>query len=202
MRTIFLSLVAALALTSCVGIDSKMVVRADGSGTIDLTYRISQMIADLGKTGTEQVPLPLPVTREDFERGLAGAAGVQLRGFARTQNEKDIIIKAQISFDRVESLAQVAAFRAEAPSLVTSEGRHTLSQLIVKGTRQEMSPDSLQMMDTFFQGYAISVSVEAPAAIQSTTLGTVSPDKRTLTYNASVKDLATAKNDVVLSLTW
>ncbi len=202
MRTIFLSLVAALALTSCVGIDSKMVVRADGSGTIDLTYRISQMIADLGKTGTEQVPLPLPVTREDFERGLAGVPGVQLRGFARTQNEKDIIIKAQISFDRVESLAQVAAFRAEAPSLVTSEGRHTLSQLIVKGTRQEMSPDSLQMMDTLFQGYAISVSVEAPAAIQSTTLGTVSPDKRTLTYNASVKDLATAKNDVVLSLTW
>jgi hypothetical protein len=202
MRKLLLPLIGVICLCSCVGIESRLVVRADGSGTLDLTYRVSQMIADLGRSGSEKVDLPLPVTKEDFERGLQGVSGVRVSGFSRAENEKDITIHVQLSFDSIDSLSRVAAFHGESLSLSTSGTRHTFTQLVTKAETEEMSQDSLQMLDTFFDGYSISLAIEAPSPIQAYTIGKLSTDKRTLTYTASVKELVTAKSDVVLSLSW
>jgi hypothetical protein len=202
MRKIFFLLLGVALLCSCVGIDSKLFVRADGSGTLDLTYRVSQMIVDLGRSGTEKVDLPLPITKEDFQRGLQDVPGVRLSGFSRSENEKDITIHVQLAFDSVDALSRVAAFRGESLSIAVSGGQHTFTQTVAKAAAAEMSQDSLQMLDTFFNGYTISLSFEAPAPIQSFSLGQLSQDRKTLTYTATVKDLVTAKKDVVFSVSW
>jgi hypothetical protein len=202
MRRLCILSAALFLLCSCIGIDGKLVIRTDGSGTLDLSYRVSQIVTDIGRAGAQESPLPLPVTKEDFERGVGGVFGVRLASFSRSENEKDISIHAVIGFDSVSALAQVAAFRDEAPSLTVSGGSHTYSQLIVKATSDQPSADTQAMLDALFSGYKVSLSVEAPAQIQTYTLGTLSPDKRTLSYSASVKDLVITTKDIVMSLSW
>jgi hypothetical protein len=128
MRRLILILAAVLLLCSCIGVDSKMTIRSDGSGTLELTYRISQAVADLGRSGADKGPLPLPVTREDFERGIAGVQGVTLKSISRTENETDITIRAVLGFDSVDSLAKAAAFRDAPPSVAVSGTLHNFSQ--------------------------------------------------------------------------
>jgi hypothetical protein len=202
MRRLISVLAMFLALCSCIGIDSKLTIRSDGTGTLELTYRIAQTVADLGRSGADKGPLPLPVSREDFERGLAGIKGVELKSIARTENETDITIRAVFAFDSIDSLAKIPAFSDAPPSVQVSGTRHTFSQLLAKAADQEMNQDSLQMLDAFFEGYAIKLIFEVPLAIQSYSLGTLSADKKTLTFTAPVKDLATARKDVAMSFTW
>ncbi len=202
MRKIVLLLCAVAFLTSCIGIESRLVLRSDGSGTLDLNYRISQLVADLGRSGSAKGVMPLPVTREDFQRGTQGAAGVTLTGFSRSENEKDITIRAQLAFNRIESLAALEAFREESPRVTVSGVTHTYTQLVVKAADKPVSKDSMEMVDTFFDGYKVSLSVETPLPIKSFTLGKLSSDKKTLTFEAPVRDLVAAEKDVVLSLSW
>ncbi len=195
-------LVSVLLLASCIGIDGKMTIRSDGSGILELTYRVSQTIADLGRSGADKGPLPLPVSREDFERGIAGVEGVELRSISRSETENDVTIHAVLAFNSVESLARVAAFQDAPPVITVSGSRRTFTQSITKASDQPISQESLEMLDAFFDGYSIKLVFEAPSAIQSHSLGTLSGDKRTLTYSSTIKDLVTAKTDVEMSFSW
>jgi hypothetical protein len=58
------------------------------------------------------------------------------------------------------------------------------------------------MIDAFFDGYSVTIDVQTPSPIQSSTIGVVSPDKKELTFTAPIKDLVVSKNDVVISLSW
>ncbi len=202
MRRCVLLLAAVLTLGSCVGIDSRMSIRADGSGTVALTYKVSQLVADLGRPSSDPPMAPLPIYREDFERGLQGVSGVALKSFQRIVSQKDITIRAEVSFDKVESLGKIAAFRDAAPILTSSGGRHTLTQTLVRAAPAELSEDSLQMIDTLFDGYTVSLGIQTPSPIQSSSAGVLSADKKELTFSAPVRDLVASKTDVVITLSW
>jgi hypothetical protein len=202
MRRLILVLVAAAALASCVGVESTITLSPNGSGTLSLMYRVSQFVADMGSSTTEKTAVPLPLSREDFLRGLQDARGVSLKSFRRTADEKDIIITAELAFDSVDSLAKLAAFHDALPSLTSTGGRKTFTQPIVKAAAAEMTPDTLQMIDAFYSDYAVAVRVHAPSPILSSSVGELSADKRTVTYTASVKDLIVSKRDVVMTVTW
>ncbi len=203
MRKIALLCVASLFLLSCVGVDSRLSIRDNGSGTLVLTYRVSQLVADLGVSGSEKGVVPLPLSRSDFERALESSKGkVTLTRFDRTENEKDIIIRAELSFDSLESLAQVEAFRGQDLKTGSEGSLQTFSQLIAHAPARPVTDESLRMIDAFFSGYDLTFRVEAPRPIKNNSLGTLSPDGRTLTYSTSIHDLVRTKSDVTLSFGW
>ena len=96
MRKMAALFIAAVLLTSCIGIDSRLSIREDGSGTLALTYRVSQLVADVGlsETGTSAVPLPL--TRADFDHSLEASGG------------KVRITKSDQIFDQIARLLDAA----------------------------------------------------------------------------------------------
>jgi hypothetical protein len=203
MRKILTLCIVSVFLISCVGIDSTMTVKGDGSGTLLLNYRVSQLVADLGATTSEKGIVPLPLARVDFERSLQAAQGkVRLTRFERTENEKDISIRVELSFDSIDALAKVDAFHDAELKLATDGQRHTFSQLIAHAPAQPVTDDSLRMIDAFFDGYGLTFVIEAPQPIQEFTLGTLSSDKRVLTYTTSIKDLVRTRSDLVLSAGW
>jgi hypothetical protein len=194
---------AAVLLTSCIGIDSRLSIREDGSGTLALTYRVSQLVADVGlsETGTSAVPLPL--TRGDFDHSLEASGGkVRITKFDRSEDERDITIKVELAFDSFDALAHLDAFRDANLSLTRSGGHGTFSQLIAKPPAESLNQESQQMLDALFSDYSLSFVVEAPQPIQSSTLGTLSADKKTLTYRATVKDVVTTGSDLLLTASW
>ncbi len=203
MRKIAVLCAASLFLLSCVGIDSRLTVRDDGSGTLVLAYRVSQLVANLGVSSSEGGVVPLPLSKSDFERSLESSKGkVRLTGFSRSENEKDITIKAELSFDSLEALSEVDAFHGQEVKVGTDGSRHTFSELIARAPGRPVSEESLRMIDAFFSGYDLTFRIEAPQPIQANSLGTLSDDKRTLTYSTSIRDLVSAKSDVILRIDW
>ena len=203
MRKIAALCLASALLVSCVGIDSALTIRDNGSGTLVLTYRVSQLVADLGDSRSEKGIVPLPLSRSDFERSLEGAKGkVRLARFDRSENEKDITIRAEIAFESLDALSQVEAFRDAELKATSSGTRHTFSQLIARAPEEPVSEDTLRMIDSFFDGYNLTFAIEVPQPIQANSLGTVSSNKRVLTYTTNIKDIERTKSDIVLTVGW
>jgi len=193
---------ALILLSSCVGIDARFVIRENGAGTLSLTYRVSQELVELGQTGSEKAGVPLPLSEADFRRSLDSARGVRLASFHRSENAKDLTVSAQIAFDSIEALANLPAFQDAGLSLTTEGGRHTLSQVISRAPREPVSEDSLEMVDALFDGYDLAWSIEVPRAIQSSTRGMLSADRRTLTYRTSITEILRSAADIDLSVSW
>jgi hypothetical protein len=203
MRKIVGLCLASLFLLSCVGIDSTMTIKDNGSGTLVLSYRISQMVTQLGESTTGSSAVPLPVSRADFDRALANAKGkVRLTKFDRSENEKDITIRAELAFDSLDALSQVDSFKDAALTTSLNGSRHTLTQTIAKAVKTAPTADTQRMMDELFDGYALTFKIQTPSAILSAPLGTLSADKKTLTYTVSAKDVIGTTSDIVLSLSW
>ncbi len=202
-KAALVSIVAAVLLSSCVGIDSRLAIRQNGSGTLALTYRVSQLVVNLGNPVDGKGVVPLPLSRADFERSLANAGGkVRLTRFDRSENQKDVIIRAELAFDSLDALAQLDAFQS-AQIRVSSDGTaHTFSQLIAKAPAEPVTDDSLRMVDAFFGGYDLTFTIEAPQPVKTNSIGTLSSDKRILTYTTSVGDIVRTKSDIVLSMSW
>ena len=202
MRKIVLLCLALAFLTSCIGIDSRLTIRSNGSGTLQLTYRISQLVANLGLS-TGKSAIPLPVTRADFDRSLAASGGkVRLTRFDRSESEKDITIRVEMSFDSLDALASVDAFHDADLKWGTEGSTHTFSQVIARTLTPPLSDDSRRMLETLFDGYEMSYVLEAPQPIQASTLGSLSADKRTLTYTTKIQDVMTTSKDLVMSARW
>jgi hypothetical protein len=190
-------------LSSCIGIDSTLTIRDNGSGTLQLTYRISQLVADLGVSSTGKAVIPLPVSRPDFERSLAATNGkVRLTAFDRSENEKDITIRAEISFDSLDALAKVDAFHDASLTMGTDGPRRTFSQVVARAPKQPLSADSMRMLEALFDGYDLSFVLVTPQPIQDSTLGTLSSDKKTLSYKTTIKDVVSTTQDLVMSARW
>jgi len=198
-----LCIIAAAFLTSCIGIDSRLTIRDNGSGTLTLIYRVSQLVVNLGSPIDGKNVVPLPLSRADFDRSLEGAAGkVRLTQFDRSEDQNDVTIRAELAFDSLDALAQLDAFRGADIHAAVDGDTYTFSQLIAKAPREPITDDSLRMVDAFFGGYDLAFRVEAPRPVKSNSLGTLSDDKRTLTYKTTIEDLVRTKNDVVLSMSW
>ena len=194
---------AVLLMVSCVGIDSRLSIKDNGSGTLTLAYRVSQSVAQLGLSTSGKSVIPLPLSRADFERSLAQANGkVRLTKFDKSENEKDITIKAELSFDSLEALSQVEAFRDADLKAGTDGTRRTLSQVIARVMPTPLTDESTRMVDALFAGYDLSFTVETPRPMQSASLGTLSGDKKSLVYKTTVIDVLKTKTDLVLSFSW
>ena len=203
MRKLVVLCCALVLLTSCIGIDSRMTIRDNGSGTLSLTYRVSQLVTELGVSSTGRSAIPLPLSRTDFDRALAATAGtVRLTSFDRSENQKDITIRAQLAFDSVDALAKIDAFHDADLKLASQGSDRTFSQLVARAPRQPLTDDSKRMLDALFDGYDLRFVLEAPRPIKDSSLGTLSADKRTLTYTTSVKDALSTARDLVLSASW
>ncbi|MGA2378301.1 MAG: hypothetical protein ABSG85_03250 [Spirochaetia bacterium] len=203
MRKIVALCFTLALLSSCIGVDSRLTVRDNGSGTLQLTYRISQLVADLGVSSTGRSAIPLPVSRSDFERSLAASNGkVRLTRFDKSEDEKDITIRAEIAFDSLDSLAKIDAFHDAELKWGTEGSRRTFSQVVARTPRQPLSDDSRRMLEALFDGYDLSFVVVAPQPITDSTLGTLSADKKTLTYKTTIKDVMTTTQDLVMTARW
>jgi hypothetical protein len=203
MRKIVILCLTLVFLASCISIDSRLTIRENGSGTLQLIYRVSQLVANLGLSSTGKSAIPLPVTRSDFERSLEASSGkVRLTRFDRSENERDITIRVELSFDSMEALGKVDAFKDADLKWGTDGSLHTFSQLVARALTPPLNDDSKRMLETLFDGYELSYVLEAPHPIRDASLGTLSADKMTLTYTAKIQDIMMTPEDLVMRARW
>ncbi len=202
MRRLVLLAVCALLLCSCVGIDSALTIRADGSGTLAISYRVARALADLGKTDDALRTVPLPVERRDFEQALASAPGVKLERYSMSVGDQDVTVRASLSFDRISSLARLGPLSASGLAVQESGGHGTFTDTLYRASQPAPDADALTMVDDLFQGYDVALELTAPAPITAHSVGTLSTNGRTLSWRATVPELLRGGKDVVLTASW
>jgi len=191
-----------LILVSCIGVETTISFNENGSGKLSIKYRISKMVVNLGSSDEETPVVPLPVSEKDFKRSIESAQGLTLLSFKQSEDENDIYITANIGFDKIENFKEMKGFSSMPATLKQKGNSFSFSQRIASKPEEIPDKDSLEMIDTLFKGYKISFTVTAPKEIQSHNLGTLSADKKSVTYSVPVTDLLKIKEDIYLTLAW
>jgi hypothetical protein len=192
LTRLFVPALAVLCLCSCIGVESQILLNRDGSGTLLLSYRVSQFFR-------EDPGLPLPVSGEEFQRVVQAAPGLRLAALSQRQDEQDLYIAARIAFDRVESL-NVLGNRLELSN--TPEGSIFRQRLYPGQPAGGIPAESLGMIETFFSGYVLSFELSSPAPIRSYASGQLSEDGRSLRYQTTIAELLKQKDEVTLEVIW
>jgi len=202
-KNIILMLPVIFILSSCLGIESRMALKRDGSGTLTFNYKISRMIKDLELQNGGGGVLPLPVSEEDFRRAAESTEGVRLSSVKQTEDEENIYIEARLEFDRVEALNELSAAGQMEMAYNAGSGTQKFRQVISSGTGgEEVSAETLSMLEAFFAGYELSFVIATPTPIRSHSLGSLSEDEKQLTYVVTIPELFRTPQDRILEVEW
>jgi hypothetical protein len=171
---------AALTLmNSCLGAAADISIRADGSGTIALEYRVSQMLESLGRLdGNEKWPT-IPVGRADFERSLTRIPGLRLSSFSakdvpHSSGGRDLLTKVVLDFKDAAALTAFLDSAGSHASLVqetrNAQTANVLRLVVLDRSDDLVNADLISLLREVSAGYELSISVSAPknAAISTT----------------------------------
>ncbi|MBN1797840.1 MAG: hypothetical protein JW822_04660 [Spirochaetales bacterium] len=191
-----------LLFSGCIGIESSMKINENGSGTVLLKYKVSQLLVSMGQTETEgEKQVPLPLTEEDFRQTIEKAPGLTLLSINQEETESDVLIRAEIAFTDMESLSKSEVFADMPISFRNNGNNYIFSQLLTEGS-EEMTEEQRQAMEDFFQGYELAFIITAPRKIVNYNRGELSQDQRTLTYNITMLQLLELTERTELTLSW
>lgn len=158
-------LASALLLISCVGIDSKVKISANGSGTVTAEYRLSQELVAFGELEANKSVLPVPLSRADLEKSLAGAKGLSLKSWSSSASGTDLVIKASIDFDSLDSLVFYLDPKGELAKHESLEGGKHRIVFSLGDKMPPLDPDMKAVATQSFMPYSFRFSVEAPSPI-------------------------------------
>jgi len=192
-------------LTSCVDIEMRFVMRRDGSGRLELSYRVPREATTLLDSVDGVPAVPLPIDRADFEASLAGADGIRLRRFRRTDEGEEVRIEARIDFDSVDALRAVPGFANLPVSFTASgDGGGELSQRVVPARPAGVAPDEsmVELLQALAGDFRVTFVVVAPRDIQAADGATIDADGRTARLSRSLADYLAEAGPVDLTVRW
>jgi len=198
----FIVILTVVLLSSCIGIKSEILLRQDGTGVLTLSYKISQFMKNID-AGREEKQLPLPVNEEEFVRTAEGIEGLRLTDIDEREDEENVYIRAELEFDSVDAVNALGRAGQIGISLENQGNTNTFRQVIFAGQEgEEITEDSLEMIETFFQGYDLVYAITVPSQVKSHSLGDLSADGRTVTYTITVPEILKASQPLVLEVAW
>ncbi|MBL8966597.1 MAG: hypothetical protein JNG85_06280, partial [Spirochaetaceae bacterium] len=192
---------AAILLSSCIGLDARATVSADGSGRLKLAYRVSKMFVSLDALEGSERLLPLPLSREEFDRAALGVAGLEVLSYSRKETEDDLAVEAELAFASPAVLAAFLDPKGERASYVESGGERRLKLTLAPGAAA-LSPDLERLVKAAFEPYAINLAVRAPSALKSAGIGKTSRDGVEASYSSPAATLASSRSPVVWEIRW
>lgn len=195
-----LCIVAATALLlGCLSVETVLHIDADGSGTIELTYRIDREAYNLGVFDQDSSIRPLPVTRADFTRAATHTDGIALDryGIEDDQELGQVIVRARIAFDSIRALNEFYAPGATPFSLAAGGGRTHFTQLLIPGGG---APDSSLADD--LERYTLTFSINAPATIVTASFGDVAENGHSVTAHVTLAEIASRQTPLIWEVEW
>ncbi|GAB1484446.1 hypothetical protein MASR2M78_32640 [Treponema sp.] len=197
----FLLVLIVPLLVSCVGVEANIEINANGSGIINLKYRVSRMVESMGKLDGNEKYLPLPVGRVDFERTVARINGLSLNSFSSKLEEKDLVINASLAFSDPSVLSAFLDASGRTAKYQSQSGTSSLSLLLAEGGGP-LDVDLERLVNTVFEGYSIDITIKTPSLPSSNAVGTVAAANRIAAFKMPVADLLSSQKPINWDLTW
>lgn len=186
---------------SCLAIDADIEVKTDGSGVMNLSYRISRTVESMGKLDGNERWLPLPVGEADFERSLSRIGALELEAFKTTQDERDVRVEAMVSFDTVEALVAFLSANGRTARLTRDDDRTSLS-LRLSDNAGPLDSDLVELVKVLFADYDIRIRFQTPTRLSSSGVSLVTEDERQVVFQAPASDILTSTEEIMWTLAW
>ena len=156
-----LSAGAALFLAaSCLGAGADITLKRDGSGTMNLEYRLSRVAESLGKQDCNENWPPVPLGRADFERTVRRIDGLSLRSFSTRAEGQDVVYRAGLGFS-----GPAALVRFLDPSGISAftpgEDRNRLT-LVIPGGGGQSGAELADLFRELSAGYSLELRFSLP----------------------------------------
>ena len=192
-----------LILSGCLGIRSNIAIKANGTGTITMEYRISQAIQSIGRLDGNASSPTIPVSKEDFERSIIRIPGLKLLLFKTKTNDKDIIVTIKLRFDDLNTLVNFLDATGQRASIVQNESSNHLTLTLTDD--HSIDPQLLTLAALASSGYMFEMHFSMP---KNGTLTLVDSQGRTIeglrgtSVSIPMPKLLSYKDGVQLELVW
>ncbi len=199
-----LKLITAAALiavlTSCIDIETSIQMNEDGGGTAAVSYSVSKLVMELGRLGDDDSFSPLPVSETDFLATAAMIPGMEVRSVSVREDETAVNIESEFEFDSAEALSAFFSPGTENGPSLTREGEETVFRYTLFTAAEEISDESMKMVESFFAEDEIILRLRAPSDINSVSLGTV--EGNTAVYSATILEIFSENKDILWEVRW
>jgi len=150
-----------IVLSSCFGVDADITLNANGSGTINLEYRVSQSLDALGRLDGNERWNTIPVGRADFERTVDRLPDIRLLSFSSRQDARDIIISARMEFSSIQGLLAFLDAGGRRSSFSGNAGSGRMAFTLSEGAAVS-NPELARLIAGISEGYAVRMSMTFP----------------------------------------
>lgn len=202
LSKIALLVALVVLLFGCLGANTTITIREDGSGEVEIDFQISKLIAHLGNEPSRFPSLSLPITREEVTAAIDAIPGASLADYSRSDAAEDVVVGLRIGFDDLETLEALFS-RLDGPdlSVVAGENGTTIFELTLYNGLESPPDESVaEMIRAFFSDYELVWTLEAPTVIVTASQGQV--DGRRVTVEYDTDDILLSTQPVVWNLDW
>ncbi len=200
-----IALASSIVLGSCLGVDARAKVAASGSGSVDLRYTISRDLVEFGELEGNKAMLPVPISKEDFERGLAPYPTLKLESWTQKDSGTDRVVDARVSFTDLRALATMLDPRGTLASYKAEGGRNTLSMSFGE-QMAALDAETESLAREAFTPYSMKLSLQTPSppiASVSAHAGVKSwIEGATARFESPMTVIALSPEPVVWTVTW
>lgn len=196
---------STILFSSCMGMETTIVINSQNSGTITAEYRLSEELVNFGALEANKSLLPIPITKADFENSLASAKGLKLLSWSSGKNGTDTTIKSVISFDSLEALMQYL----DPQGKMARYSATSVENSIWFSLGDSVPPMDEQMKNIAreaFAPYMFKFTISAPSKIlkansSSSVISSVVDGKKAV-FSGKMQDIITSSEAPVLELGW
>jgi hypothetical protein len=205
LRPAIAAVAALLLAASCLGAGAEITLKQDGSGAMNLEYRLSRAAESLGKQdGNDNWPL-LPLGRADFERTIRRIDGLSLRSYSARPEGKDLVYRARIGFSSPAALLRFLDPSGKS-AFTPGEDRNRLSLVIPRGG--QISPELRDLFRELSEGYALELRFSLPREAElslrpSLPAGAeIQGRGKKVFFKAPLSGILEGSGDLIIDLVW
>jgi len=198
-----------LVFNSCIGLSMDIQMRKDGSGKINMEYRVSNMAETIGKfDGNENWPI-VPVGRADFERSVSRIPGIRIASFSSSEKQKDVVTDVTLEFDNPQALLKFLD-----PSGTRARYYENRLDITLLEADLKYDKDLLDLVKQVSAGYNFSISFSADSnSVMTITDGTGKEIKppadsqfvqsgKKVSWSTGISEIFSFTNGLAVSFIW
>lgn len=192
-------LLISLLFTSCLTLESKLVLKDDNSGFITFNYTLDKGLKNISNLSEEDNIAPLNLGEEYISQITLNNPGLSYSNYSITEDEKFQYISVRFDFDTINDLNQVIP--EENSINIEKDGNSFILRQTIIEESEEIDSESLEIFRDIFKEHYVSFSVITPENIIYVDGGVKKGNKEAI-YQSSITDLLAVTNSISWEISW
>lgn len=156
-----------LILSGCLDITATLDLENDGSGRLELEYRLGRDLYEMGVFDEESAYVPIPIHREDYERAVNDVEGVELARYQIERSEKEIVVTSAIRFETLDALNAYYSPGAQRIRIDQANGTRKLVVDLHPDEAGDLDAETRSFAESYLSDHYVTIRLQAPGAIES-----------------------------------